>query len=30
MNVDGTWQLTIATGGGEETVELILRSAGEP
>jgi hypothetical protein len=29
MNVDGTWQLTMTTGGGEETVELVLRSAGE-
>lgn len=29
MNVDGTWQLTMITGGGEETVELVLRSAGE-
>ncbi|SDH30979.1 hypothetical protein SAMN05216553_1198 [Lentzea fradiae] len=29
MNIDGTWRLTMVTGGGEDTVELVLRSAGD-
>ncbi|BCJ55018.1 hypothetical protein Asp14428_64930 [Actinoplanes sp. NBRC 14428] len=29
MSIDGKWHLTLVTGGGEETVELFLQSAGE-